>query len=100
MDIGYVSCTNSFESEYGFSINYSDIEQEVYIELKQMVFETINKEIKFRKHGRSSMILIIASEMNSGEFEKFKELYRRQHYKFTHNFKLRNIRKINLKNYE
>lgn len=100
MDIGYSKCVNDFESQYGFSIDYSEIEQESYIELKQMVFESIDKEIKFRKHGRLNMTLVVSSEMSQDEYEKFKDLYRSNHYKFTHDFRLKNIRKINLKNYE
>lgn len=100
MDIGYSNCINTFESEYGFSVEYSEIEQESYIELKQMVFETVDRDIKFRKHGRLEMTLIVASEMSNEEYEKFKEFYKSNFYKFTHDFRLKNIRKINLKKYE
>jgi len=100
MDIGYTKELNSFEEEYSFGVNYSTVEQETYIELKQMVFETVSRDIKFRKYGRQNMILIIESEMTRDQYQKFRELYKSGNYNFVHDFKLGNIRKFKKQTYE
>ncbi len=47
---------NHFEEFYGETVLYSEIEQISYIDLKDMVFEKINKNIKFRKFGRNNNV--------------------------------------------
>lgn len=62
---------NHFEEFYGETVLYSEIEQISYIDLKDMVFEKINKNIKFRKFGRNNNILTIKMDIKPNEYKKF-----------------------------
>lgn len=74
IDIKYKHSMNHFYEFYGDNVSYSFVEQESYIDLKKMVFEKINENIKFRKYCRDGMILTLKVEMLPEEFEKFKRI--------------------------
>lgn len=91
IDIRYENSINKFEEVYGDSMTYPQVEQESYIELKSMVFEKINKNIKFRKHERNGMVLTLRAEMLPSEFGKLLELHENSSFNFVHNFTISNI---------
>ena len=65
---------NQFEEFYGFSVTYQELEQQSYVEFKDIMFENINPKIKFRKYGRIGNILTVRAEMYKEEIQKFEEL--------------------------
>lgn len=82
---------NKFEEVYGENIPYSQIEQESYIELKEMVMNKIKRKIKFRKRGREGMVLSLKAEMLQAEFEKFIELNNNNEFNFIYDFSVSKI---------
>ncbi len=82
---------NKFEEVYGENIPYSQIEQESYIELKEMVMNKIKRKIKFRKRGREGMVLSLKAEMLQSEFEKFIELNNNNEFNFIYDFSVSKI---------
>ena len=74
IDLSYDGSMNEFEEFYGFSITYQELEQQSYIEFKEMMFEYINKKIKFRKFGRIGHILTVRAEMYDSEIEELENL--------------------------
>jgi hypothetical protein len=93
--IGYKGSMNSFNEFYGDNISYSSIEQESYIDLKDMIFSNINENIKFRKYERDGMTLILKVEMTIDEKEKFDYLLKNNEFVFYHNYEIRNIKILN-----
>lgn len=75
IDIKYKYSLNEFEEFYGDTMSYAEVEQESYIDLKRMVFEKINKHIKFRKFTRQNRTLTLKVDMLSEEYNKFTEIY-------------------------
>jgi hypothetical protein len=65
---------NHFEEFYGDCVTYSEVEQESYIDLKTMVFEKIDPEIKFRKFYRENNSLTVKADMLEKEFTIFKDI--------------------------
>lgn len=96
MDLKYKFSLNHFEEIYGDNVHYSDIEQESYIELKEMVFEMVCNEIKFKKYNRNNNILMLKVEMLEPELEELKLLVDDKipgkRLNFMHNFCITNIR--------
>ena len=92
IDIRYRFSMNKFEEEYGENVHYSDIEQNSYIDLKEMVFELINKNIKFRKHARENGVLTLKAEFLEKEYEKFISLNKDGEFNFIHNFVISDTR--------
>jgi hypothetical protein len=74
IDLSYYGSMNEFEEFYGFTISYQELEQQSYIEFKEIMFENIHKKIKFRKYGRIGPILTVRAEMYDNEILKFEEL--------------------------
>lgn len=74
IDIQYYETLNEFEYQYGDFITYKQIEQKSYIDFKEIMFNKICREIKFRKYGRFGKILTIKAEMLKNEIDKFKFL--------------------------
>jgi hypothetical protein len=74
IDIQFYESLNEFEYQFGDSITYKQMEQKSYIDFKELMFENICREIKFRKFGRLGKILTIKAEMLKNEVEKFREL--------------------------
>jgi len=91
IDIRYKYSQNHFEEVYGDSIKYSDLEQESYIELKDMTCEKLDRKIKFRKHIRNGMVLTVRAEMTELEYEKFVELKKENTFNFSCKFTVSNI---------
>jgi hypothetical protein len=92
IDIRYKFSMNKFEEEFGENVHYSSIEQSSYIDLKEMVFEKINKNIKFRKFARENNVLTLKVEMTDKEYEKFISLNKDGNFKFIHDFVVSDIR--------
>lgn len=91
IDIEYNGSLNDFEEFYGENISYQEIEQESYIEFKNMMFEYINQDIKFRKYGRLSKCLTVKAEMLEGEINSFDDFLKSGLFKFTTDWKISNI---------
>lgn len=96
MDLRYKFSLNHFEEIYGENVQYSDIEQESYIELKEMIFENICNEIKFKKYNRNNNILMLKAEMLESELETLillaEDKIPGKRLNFMHNFCITNIR--------
>ncbi len=91
IDIQYDGSLNSFECEYGESISYQEIEQKSYVEFKDIMFESINKDIKFRKYGRIGQVLTIKADMLNNEIEKLKNMLITSEIKMLHNWIVSNV---------
>ena len=74
IDLAYKGSMNEFEEFYGFSVTYQELEQQSYIEFKEIMFESINSKIKFRKYGRIGNVLTVRAEMYQEEIENFENL--------------------------
>jgi hypothetical protein len=74
IDIQFYESLNEFEYQYGDFISYKQMEQKSYIDFKELMFENICRDIKFRKFGRFGKILTIKAEMLKSEIEKFRIL--------------------------
>jgi len=71
LDLHYRLSANEFEEFYGYSVSYSEVEQVSYIDLKEMCFEMINRDIKFRKFGRIGRVLTVKMDILPEEYETF-----------------------------
>lgn len=78
LDLHYRYPINKFEEFYGDTISYSEIEQFSYIDLKEMVFEKINRGIKFRKFGRDRKILTVKMDITPEEYKEFLIIFREE----------------------
>lgn len=76
LDLHYAHSMNRFEEFYGDTVSYSEIEQSSYIDLKDMVFEKINRNIKFRKFGRDNKVLTVKMDVTPKEYETFLSIVR------------------------
>ena len=74
IDIKYSYSMNRFEEFYGDCVTYAEIEQESYIDLKSMLFEKINPDIKFRKFNRENNTLTVKADMLDKEFTLLKDI--------------------------
>lgn len=74
IDIQYHESLNFFEYQYGEFMTYKEMEQRSYIDFKEIMFNNICNDIKFRKFGRFGKILTIKAEMQKNEIEQFKDL--------------------------
>ena len=74
IDIQFHESLNYFEYQYGEFISYKQMEQRSYIDFKELMFDNICREIKFRKFGRVGKILTIKAEMLKQEIEEFRIL--------------------------
>jgi hypothetical protein len=74
IDIQFHESLNYFEYQYGDFVSYKQMEQRSYIDFKELMFDNICREIKFRKFGRVSKILTIKAEMLKGEIDRFRIL--------------------------
>lgn len=71
IDLHYKYSMNRFEEFYGDTVSYSEVEQVSYIDLKEMVFELIDRSIKFRKFGRDKKILTVKMDVTPEELNEF-----------------------------
>jgi len=98
IDIGYKKPMNSFYEFYGNSVSYAAVEQESYIDLKNMVYEIIGEKINFRKHERSHMVLTLKVEMTEDEKEKFAYLLNEGKFRFFHEYEIKDFRNFKKEN--
>ena len=74
IDIRFNGSMNKFEEVYGEHIRYAEIEQESYIDLKSMIFEKINPNIKIRKFNREKNILTLKADMLDKEYQYLQDI--------------------------
>lgn len=74
IDIQFHESMNYFEYQYGEFVSYKQMEQRSYIDFKELMFDNICREIKFRKFGRVGKILTIKAEMLKVEIDRFRIL--------------------------
>lgn len=86
IDIQFRGSQNSFEEFYGDHVSYQEIEQMSYVEFKEVVFEKINRSIKFRKYGRIGPVLTIKADMTKNEIELFRHVLDKNEIKLLHNW--------------
>ena len=91
IDMRYSSPINSFEEFYGEHVSYKEIEQSSYIELKEMLFDNIDKDIKFRKYGRIGNVLTVKADMLKEEVGKFKKMINKNKLSFTNDWIISNV---------
>jgi hypothetical protein len=103
IDIQFYESLNEFEYQFGESITYKQMEQKSYIDFKEIMFDSICREIKFRKFGRLGKILTIKAEMLKIEIDKFKQLLENDKIQMSYGWVISNVtlikdEKINEKN--
>lgn len=74
IDIKFNGSLNKFEETYGDHVSYAEIEQESYIDLKGMIFEKINPNIKFRKFNREKHTLTLKADMLDKEYQLLQDI--------------------------
>lgn len=93
IEIRYRYSMNKFEEEYGDCINYDQLVQETYVELKDIVNKDLDRKIKFRKHGpREGMVRTIRAEMYDDEYERLSKTYSGDSFSFICNFVISSVR--------
>jgi hypothetical protein len=100
IDLAYKGSMNEFEEFYGFSVTYQELEQQSYIEFKDIMFESINPKIKFRKYGRIGNILTIRAEMYDAEIETCEELIQNNKIKTIYDWVVKDVTIIKEEQYE
>ena len=94
-DLQYKHSMNKYYEFYGENVPYAHIEQESYVDLKSMVFESVNPNIKFRKKCREGKVLTLKIEMSDSDLEKIIKINEENGFKFIHDFKISNIKIYN-----
>lgn len=74
IDIKFNGSMNQFEEVYGDHVKYAEIEQESYIDLKGMIFEKINQNIKIRKFNREKHTLTLKADMLEKEYQFLQDI--------------------------
>jgi hypothetical protein len=100
IDLAYKGSMNEFEEFYGFSVTYQELEQQSYIEFKEIMFESINSKIKFRKYGRIGNILTVRAEMYEAEIELCENLIQSSKIKTSYDWIVRDVTMIKEGEYE
>lgn len=103
IDIQFYESLNEFEYQFGETITYKQMEQRSYIDFKEIMFDSICRDIKFRKFGRLGKILTIKAEMLKNEIEKFRQLLESDKIQMSYGWIISNVtlikdEKINEKN--
>lgn len=91
IDIRYKDSINAFEEFYRESVSYYDLEQSSYVEFKEVIFEGISKDIKFRKYGRLGYVLTIKADMFEDEIKKFTHMLENDEIKLTTDWAVTNV---------
>ena len=91
IDIKYRKPMNAFEEFYGDNISYQELEQESYVEFKDLMFSIIDRGIKFRKYGRIGPVLTIKADMLESEIERFRIILEKKEIKLIHNWVVANV---------
>jgi len=92
INIRYRYSMNKFEETYGENVQYSRLEQESYIELKDMMTLKMNRKIKFRKFERNGMVLTLRAELTEKEYKKALDLKDENFFIFFSNFVVSEIK--------
>lgn len=100
IDMQYFDSINAFECWYGDNISYQEMEQRSYIELKDIIFSRINRDVKFRKYGRIGQILTLKVDMLKWEIDKFVQMLKADDIKLTHHWIISNITIIKDNNFD
>ena len=100
IDLSYMGSMNQFEEFYGFSVTYQELEQQSYVEFKDIMFENINHKIKFRKYGRFGNILTVRAEMYQEEIQKFEELIQNNKIKTIYDWIVKDVTILKEEDYE
>tara|TARA_R110002153_G_scaffold160692_5_gene313023 strand:+ start:541 stop:879 length:339 start_codon:yes stop_codon:yes gene_type:complete len=100
IDLAYKGSMNEFEEFYGFAVTYQELEQQSYIEFKEIMFESINSKIKFRKYGRIGNVLTVRAEMYEEEIELFENLIQNNKIKTIYDWIVRGVTMIKEEEYE
>ena len=100
IDLSYMGSMNEFEEFYGFSVTYQELEQQSYVEFKDIMFENINSKIKFRKYGRIGNILTVRAEMYQEEIQKFEELIQNNKIKTIYDWIVKDVTILKEEDYE
>jgi len=97
-DLKYKYSMNHFYEVYGDGVEYAKIEQDSYIGLKEIVFEKINKKVKFKKYLREGMVLTIKIDIEKEEYDKLLEIAKKMNsnkdnsVRFIHDYQINNLR--------
>jgi hypothetical protein len=91
VDIQFHESLNEFEYQYGDFTSYKQMEQKSYINFKELMFENICRDIKFRKFGRLGRILTIKAEMLKSEVEKFRFLLKKDQISIGYGWIISNV---------
>jgi hypothetical protein len=91
IDIQFYESLNEFEYQFGETITYKQMEQKSYIDFKEIMFDNICREIKFRKFGRLGKILTIKAEMLKNEIDKFKQLLEEDKIQMSYGWVISNV---------
>lgn len=97
LDLHYKYSSNHFEEFYGYGVTYASVEQESYIDLKEMSFDRINKNIKFRKFGRYKGVLTVKMDIKQVDFDYFVKIMDSNEpntFNFLHDFTVSNVRPL------
>jgi hypothetical protein len=100
IDLSYMGSMNEFEEFYGFSVTYQELEQQSYVEFKDIMFEKVNSKIKFRKYGRIGNILTVRAEMYQEEIQKFEELIQNNKIKTIYDWIVKDVTILKEEDYE
>ncbi len=101
IDIKYHDSLNAFECHYGENVSYQEMEQRSYIEFKELIFDSICRDIKFRKHVRIGQVLTIKADMLKHEIEEFAKLLQDDKVQLIHQWIVSNVSLItDSKNFE
>ncbi len=82
IDLRYHDSMNAFEYFFGDHVSYQEFEQRSYIEFKDIMFDKINKSIKFRKFGRLGNVLTIKADMLDKEISTLTKMLENDEIKF------------------
>jgi len=95
IEIRYQYSMNKFEEEYGDCVNYDQLIQETYVELKDIINRDFERKIKFRKYGpREGMTRTIRAEMYDNEFDVLKTTFSGHSLSFICNFIISSVKKV------
>lgn len=96
LDLVFNGSMNKFEEVYGDNVTYKELEQSSYLELKDMINESIGKVKKIRKVRDDSkkIGLTCRMEMTDDQYTKLVSIYSSVsgNFKFLYDFTIKNIR--------
>ena len=97
IDIRYRDSMNRFEEIYGEGVSYRRLEQDTYVELKNMTLKLLDKKIKFKKcrdldKYANPMILTVKAEMNENEYNSFFDFYKQNKFTLLYDFIISKVR--------